>query len=110
MVVGFPASADRGRAGDLTAMLENLLLNEQVTVALTAAMASQADQALSTTDVLLTVLRTDVSSPWDYVTLDTGDYDQLAARRHNDPTGRALGRWEGVPLTPALTAALGYRP
>lgn len=90
-------------------MFEDLLLTEPVVTALRVAATGRGGRPLGTTGVLMALLRTDATSPWHYVALHTGDYDQLEPARQDDPGGgETAGRWEGVPLTPALTAALDY--
>ncbi|MGI8807947.1 MAG: hypothetical protein ACR2KK_08930 [Acidimicrobiales bacterium] len=90
-------------------MFDNLILSEPVVSALRLAATSRGEgRALNTSEVFLTLLRTDTTNPWHYVTLQTGDYDQLECHFQLDADGPGTECWEGVPLTSTLARALAY--
>jgi hypothetical protein len=90
-------------------MTDRLVLSEAAAHAMRrAAPPGSSDAAVHTTEVLLAIIRHDTTNPWDYITLHTGDADQVAARYHPDPPGTATEQWEGRALTSALRAALDY--
>ncbi len=66
------------------------------------------DSPLQTAALFVAIARSDLTSPWNYLALSVGAFEQLQETMYHDPNGSPVGTWRGRSISGDLASALRY--